>query len=752
MLSKSARLSLRRVRAFSTNAPAAAAPAAATVRQFKYFDNLEVRDGVAIVRFNGPEKMNTISANQRDESEILFKQEMAKHKDIKAIVFASSKPDNFIAGADIDMLQNTEDKSQLSVMTAKAHEFWAELKAKGLPMVAAINGACLGGGLEWALYCDYRIATTDKKTVLGLPEVKLGLLPGMAGTYHLPRLVGLPAALDMILTGKNIRPDKARKMGLVDLVVDPASLIEAAVAQAKGLAAGTVHRHQRKDKMGKFFEMLPPGRDYIFKKAKETVDKASGGKYPAPYAILDVLKTTYGQSIKEACAYEGKKFAELAATPESSALIGIFKGMSAVKKHDYGKPSHALKNIAVLGAGLMGSGIAQVSADNGKYRVLMKDRDAASVGKGEKAIDDAMKAKMKKKKMTNAQYCEVNSRVIGLHDELPSWKRHFASADMVIEAVFEDIKVKHAVLQQMEDIIPDHCVFASNTSAIPIAKIAEGAKRPERVIGMHYFSPVPMMPLLEIITHAGTSDATAAAAMEVGSRQGKTAIFVKDVPGFYVNRALAPFMSEVTALVADGVPLDVMDKAMRSFGMPVGPITLADEVGIDVSSNVGRYMRSTDLAPRLAGGNAEMMDEMVKKGWLGRKTGKGFYLYPKDAKKGAPKQLNPEVTEFLKQVVKSNKNVSVEDIQMRAISRFVNESAYCVQDGVLRSPTDGDIGAVFGIGFPPFLGGPFRMLDIMGVSKFVDRMYRYRDEMGEQFEPCQLLKDHAATNKKFHSK
>jgi enoyl-CoA hydratase/long-chain 3-hydroxyacyl-CoA dehydrogenase len=312
--------------------------------------------------------------------------------------------------------------------------------------------------------------------------------------------------------------------------------------------------------------------------------------------------------------------------------------------------------------------------------------------------------------------------------------------------------VKHNVLKQMEAIIPQHCVFASNTSAIPIAKIAEGAKHPERVIGMHYFSPVPMMPLLEIILHKGTSNEAAAAAMEVGSRQGKTPIFVKDVAGFYVNRSLAPFMSEVTALISDGVPLDVMDKAMKSFGMPVGPITLADEVGIDVSTHVGKFMRTTDIAERLAGGNPEMMELMVTKGWLGRKAGKGFYLYPKDMKKGDAKQLNPEVLELLKQHVKVNKNVSIEDIQMRAISRFINESAYCVQDGIIRSPADGDIGAVFGIGFPPFLGGPFRMLDIHGVSKFVDRMYRYRDAMGPQFEPCQLLKDHAKENKKFHTK
>ena len=680
-LKKFAKISLN---SFSTNEK----------RQFTYFDNFEVKDGVGIIRLNGPNKMNTLSGEMQVDVKKIFSDYVIPNKDVKAIVFISSKPDNFIAGADIDMIKNVQNKSDLIKICMEGHAMFDELKKTRLPLVAAINGACLGGGLEWALYCDYRIATTSKKTVLGLPEVKLGLLPGMGGTYHLPKQIGYANALDMILTGKNVRPDKAKKLGLVDLVVDIDSLESVAIQQAKGLVAGTVKSTKRKkDIMSRLLEDTPIGRHFMFKKAKETVDKSTGGHYPAPYKILNVLENNYGKSKQTHLIDEATKFSELAATSVSESLIGIFHGTTAVKKHNFGKPSHPVNTIAVLGAGLMGAGIAQVSVDNGKYRVLLKDKDEAGVSRGEKTIDTALQAKLKKKQITNYEYAAISSRVVPLHDNLQSWKKHFQNADLVIEAVFEDINVKHRVLQEMESVLPAHAIFASNTSAIPITEIAKGAKHPERVIGMHYFSPVPMMPLLEIITHAGTAPEVAAAAMEVGSRQGKTPIFVKDVPGFFVNRCLSPLTVEVSALIKEGVPLDVLDKSLKDFGMPVGPITLSDEVGNDISYHVGSFMSKADLGVRMEGGDITLTKKLVDLGLLGRKTGKGFYLYPKDAKKGAKKQLNPEVLALVKQLVDeaggSKGHLSVEDIQWRMITRFINEAAFSLQDGIIRAPTDG---------------------------------------------------------------
>jgi enoyl-CoA hydratase/long-chain 3-hydroxyacyl-CoA dehydrogenase len=636
-------------------------------RKYEFFRNVEITDsGVAIIRFDCPKSVNTISFSLADEAKILWKNEIEGSSAVKSVVFASAKPGMFIAGADIFDIQSMENKQDLVPLIEDGLGFFQHMRKKKVPLVAAIDGPALGGGLEWALWCDYRICTDNPKTKMGLPEVKLGLLPGFGGTQNLHPLVGLQNAMDMMLTGKEIRPDKARKMGLVDLVVAPASLEQVAIKSAEDLASGTL-KPKRKPKalMNRLLEDNSIGRSVIWNQIEKMVNKNTNGNYPSPFAIMDCVK--YGlehPNGNDKFKHERQEFAKLAETKESEALIGIFDGMTQMKKHSFGKDvAIPVKTVAVMGAGLMGAGIAQVSAEKG-FQVLLKDRNDEAVGRGQSYMGDNWKKKVTRKSMTQYQSNQNASNVTPLTDDSPSWERHFGNADMVIEAVFENLDLKKQIIANIESVTKDHCIFASNTSAIPIASIAEGAKRPENIIGMHYFSPVPSMPLLEIIPHDGTSDTAQATAFEVGSKQGKTCIVVKDVPGFYVNRCLGPYLVEVSALVRDGVSLEQLDKAIKNFGMPVGPITLADEVGIDVTSHVASFLSKADLGVRMEGGDVSLMEKMIEKGWLGKKSGQGFYTY-----KGKAKTINSDVKAYVKGFVERDLKLEEKEIQDRIVSR-----------------------------------------------------------------------------------
>ena len=723
-------------------------------RKYEYFRNVEVTaSGVAVLRLDGPKKaVNTISFAMADEAKKLWAAEIENNSSVKAVVFASAKPGMFIAGADIFDIQQIEDKQQLLPLIADGLQFFQHMRAKGVPLVAAIDGPALGGGLEWALWCDYRICSDSSKTKLGLPEVKLGLLPGFGGTQNLFPLVGLQNAMDMMLTGKEIRPSKAKKMGLVDLVVAPQSLESVAIQQAEQLALGKL-KIQRKPKsfVNRLLEDNSIGQNIIWKQIDKMVQKNTNGNYPAPYAIIECVKNGLQHPKgNDKYKFEREQFAKLAATPESAALIGIFDGMTSMKKHAYGENvARPVRTVTVLGAGLMGAGIAQVTAEKG-YRVNLKDRNDEAVGRGLSYMQENWNKKVTRQRMTEYQRNVNSSNVVGLHDDMPACQQHLAKTDLIIEAVFENLELKQKIVADMEAICSEDAIFASNTSAIPIAKIAEGAKRPENIIGMHYFSPVPSMPLLEIIPHTGTSDAAIATAYEVGAKQGKTCIVVKDVPGFYVNRCLGPYLVEVSALLKDGVQLEALDKAVTKFGMPVGPITLADEVGLDVASHVATFLSKADLGVRMGGGDVSLMATMVEKGWLGKKSSQGFYTYGKG--KQSKKTINPEVQSYVKNFATRDLKLSEKEIQDRIVSRFVNEAAKCLEDEIIASPVTGDIGLVFGTGFAPFRGGPFRYLDQVGVRSYVDLMNGFADKYGPQFEPCQLLKDYAAADRKFHSK
>lgn len=658
--------------------------------------------------------------------------ELAANRSLRGVIVASGKEGQFFAGADLEQVLQASTPDEASEVVRRLHRSLNKLASLPCPSVAAINGPALGGGLELALACDYRVAAENNGSILGLPEVQLGLLPAGGGTQRLPRLIGLSRAMSLILEGKRFNTRRAKRYGVVDEVVHPTVLLEASRAW---LARGKRSGHPKWSRLDEAAARIPALRSYMYRQAENRVRATTHGHYPAPLRTLDTIRAGWEQGFGAGLAAEAVAFGELLTTPVAHNLIHLFWATEGLKKEQRVLTSGAtpVDRVGVVGAGFMGAGIAQAAAGGGAP-VRLRDVKPEQVAKGLKTARDLTVSASRKGRFSRQEAQTIVARLSGSTDY-----SGFTRAQVVIEAVFEDVDVKRQVIAELEKILQPEAVIASNTSSLPIGSLAAGARHPERILGMHFFSPVHKMPLLEVIRADATSDAAIAEALELGRAMGKTIIVVRDGPGFYTTRVLGFMMQEAGRIFEEGGSIEDIDGAARDFGFPTGPLALLDEVGIDVGAHVSQVLGQA-FGDRLS--TASAISRMVEAGRLGRKSKLGFYDYS-----GKKKKPDPSVY-ALRDAAPQRWPRDL--IARRLALSFVNEAIRCLEERVIASPRDGDVGAVMGIGFPPFLGGPFRYADAQGAAELLTLLEQLRRAYGPQFEPAPLLRRMAAEGTTFY--
>ncbi len=711
---------------------------------------VRVDDGIAYVGLDvAGESVNTLSTPMVDRFEEVLDSSL-HDESVEAVVIHSLKPDNFVVGFDIEELQGYyDDPDALRALVERGHGLMERLEALEQPVVAAIHGNCLGGGLELALACHARVASNSGDTSFGLPEIMLGLIPGGGGTQRLPRLIDLSQALDMILTGRQIDGRKAKKLGLVDDLVHPGILLDAAAEKARKL----VDERQPTESPSISINLgisdafhdpvklaaKTPARRVVFDKARETARKKSGGHYPALPKVLDVIETGFSEGFDAGLKAEGEAFVELVQSDVAKNLMNIFFMRQEVNKDsvvDGRTRPFKVHKIGVIGAGLMGAGIAQVAAYN-DYDVRIKDRDYDGLGWGLNYINDLFGKLVRRKKLSAGEADVTFGRVSGTTEYTG-----FKTADLVVEAVFESLDLKQQILADVEELGNEDQIFASNTSTIPISDIAAHAERPEHVLGMHFFSPVYKMPLLEIIRTDKTSRKALATALAVGREMGKTCIVVDDGPGFFTSRVIAAYINEAGWILQEGARIEDIDGAMEEFGFPVGPLKLVDEVGLDVGQKAAGVLLEA-FSDRWDAPTS--LESLAKQGRKGRKNESGFYDYA-----GEGSDVPDETVYDVLPGGRDRRRVDRELIQQRCWLAMLNECAYALQENILRSPRDGDIGVIFGLGFPPFRGGIFRHADEVGLDRVVEQMRRLADQFGDRLLPADILVDKAEEESTFY--
>lgn len=704
-------------------------------------------DEIAVLTFDLPnEKVNKLSTPVMIELKAHL--EKLKSSSYKMVIFKSAKPRIFIAGADIEEIKELKTKEQVQLAVSAGQEVFNLIEDLPMPTMALVNGACAGGGCELILACDYRIATEDSSTRIGLPETQLGILPGFGGCIRLPRVVGLQAALDVILAGKLLNSKKSLKIGLVDFVVHPNLLDSFATIQMqKIISDGAKKRQKIFQARGAVNKLLEgPLKGVVFSKAKSSVLKLTRGHYPAPLAALAVIKKTYGMSNRtQALKIERDYFCECAVTDISKNLIHVFYLTEMVKKQtgvSSGLKGKPVKHLGVLGAGTMGGGIAYVAADKG-IDVRVKDISHEANAKALKHARDLWSKLVKKKVIDNYQFTQKMSLVSTTLDF-----SGFKNIDVTIEAIVEDMGVKQKVIGLTASQMRDDAIIVTNTSSLSVNEIAKGHPHPENFAGMHFFSPVHKMPLVEVIRGEKSSDETIATVFELAKKMGKMPVVVKDGAGFLVNRLLLPYMAEAAFLLSEGMSIEQVDKAyVYQFGMPMGPFELMDSVGLDVCVKV------LNIFKKAFPDRVEMPALMEKleqnKARMGQKTNLGFYKYDQNGKKiEADQSLYSE----LGLGAPSNPHTDQECIE-RGVFAMINECSLALDiDKIVETPHEVDLAMIMGTGFPPFRGGLLKYADSIGAQYVMNQLGKYSvDRKANRLRPSARLKDRAENKAKFYN-
>jgi 3-hydroxyacyl-CoA dehydrogenase/enoyl-CoA hydratase/3-hydroxybutyryl-CoA epimerase len=692
------------------------------------------QDGdLAIVWFDLPgEKVNKFSSTVMAEFATVV-DDLERSSDIKRVIVASGKPSIFIAGADVTEFSKASSAEQAAEYTRFGQQTIHRFSKLPQVTVAAINGAALGGGCELSISCDYRVMSDSPKAQIGLPETKLGIFPAWGGVTKLPRLIGLPAALDIILQGKVLDGKRAKRMGLVDEVVPAPILLDIARQFA------TKPKRRGSDRTKFYVEGNPLARRVIFSKARKAVLEQTHGHYPAPLKAIDVMEYGMAHGIERGLAREVEEVVPLitgAGGDVAQNLIRLFFMMEESKKERIVATPIEVRNAGVLGAGIMGGGIAQLIADKTEASVRMRDINWKAIAGGLKAAAKIWKKKVDRRRMTRGEMQRKLARITSTID----WSG-FERIDLVVEAVVENVDVKRQVLSEFEAIAGPNAVFATNTSTIPITDIAAQATRPENVAGMHFFNPVDRMPLVEVIRGAKTSDAAMVTIANFARKLGKTVVYCNDGPGFVVNRILGPYMNESGFLLEEGNAIESIDKAMVGFGMPTGPMALLDEVGIDVAAKVAKIL-SAAFGERME--PSHVVATLYADGRFGKKNGKGLYLYEAGKRQGP----DPSVYKLLN--IKSTHSADEQAVVERMIFAMVNEAAMILDEKIVASAAELDLAMIMGTGFPPFRGGLLRYADKLGLPYILARLDDLAQKHGKRFLATAALRKLAERDGKFY--